>query len=95
MSQPVNRDLAALPPDGGGAVAVPPDDAAWAALVARRPWQGVYAVVSTGIACRFGCLSRRPLRANVRLFATLGDAARAGFRPCRRCLRDARSENSR
>lgn len=48
----------------------------------------VYAVRTTGIYCRPGCPSRRPLRANVAFFAN-GDAARAvGFRPCRRCNPD-------
>jgi len=63
----------------------PPDAAAWAALVARAPRSGVYAVASTGIFCRFGCPARRPLRANVRVFAAPGAAVAAGYRACRRC----------
>lgn len=73
----------------------PPDAAAWAALEARESRPGIYAVTTTGIACRFGCPSRRPLRRNVRLFGTLAEALAAGFRPCRRCLRDASAGNSR
>lgn len=61
------------------------DDAGWAALLARAPAPGVYAVITTGIACRFGCASRAPLRQNVRFFASLAEAEAAGFRPCLRC----------
>ena len=44
-----------------------------------------YAVTTTGVVCRPGCASRRPLRANVRFFSTVEQALSAGFRPCRRC----------
>ncbi len=44
-----------------------------------------YAVTTTGVFCRPGCASRRPLRANVRFFSTVEQALSAGFRPCRRC----------
>ena len=60
--------------------------AAWKQLVTRDPIaQFVYGVTTTGVFCRPGCASRRPLRANVRFFATAGDALAAGFRPCQRC----------
>jgi AraC family transcriptional regulator of adaptative response/methylated-DNA-[protein]-cysteine methyltransferase len=42
-------------------------------------------VVTTGIYCRPSCPSRRPLRRNVRFYATAEEAERAGLRPCRRC----------
>jgi len=45
----------------------------------------VYAVTSTGIFCRPTCPSRRPLRGNVRFFATTAEAEIAGFRACQRC----------
>jgi AraC family transcriptional regulator of adaptative response/methylated-DNA-[protein]-cysteine methyltransferase len=48
----------------------------------------VYAVSSTGIYCRPGCSSRRPLRRNVEYFATPSDAVSAGYRACRRCRPD-------
>ncbi|CAN5149117.1 bifunctional DNA-binding transcriptional regulator/O6-methylguanine-DNA methyltransferase Ada [soil metagenome] len=48
----------------------------------------VYAVRTTGIYCRPGCGSRRPLRKNVRFFALPAEAEMAGFRPCRRCRPD-------
>jgi AraC family transcriptional regulator of adaptative response/methylated-DNA-[protein]-cysteine methyltransferase len=48
----------------------------------------VYAVSSTGIYCRPGCSSRRPLRRNVEYFATPSDATEAGYRACRRCRPD-------
>ena len=45
----------------------------------------VYAVRSTGIFCRPTCPSRRPRRKLVEFFSTAADAARAGYRPCKRC----------
>jgi AraC family transcriptional regulator of adaptative response/methylated-DNA-[protein]-cysteine methyltransferase len=63
----------------------PPQEADWSALLARLPYRGVYAVKTTGIACRFGCPSRRPLRRNVEIFDNLTDAIAAGYRPCLRC----------
>jgi AraC family transcriptional regulator of adaptative response/methylated-DNA-[protein]-cysteine methyltransferase len=61
-------------------------DAAWEKLLARDTQaRFVYAVMTTGVFCRPSCASRRPLRANVRFFATPDAAQAAGFRPCRRC----------
>lgn len=48
----------------------------------------VYAVTTTGIYCRAGCASRRPLRANVEFFSTVEEARSLGYRPCKRCLPD-------
>ena len=59
--------------------------AEWADLTARRPRSEIYAVITTGIACRFGCPSRLPLRQNLRLFDSLPAAQAAGYRPCLRC----------
>ncbi len=42
-------------------------------------------VTSTGIYCRPVCPASTPRRKNVRFFAHAAAAARAGFRPCRRC----------
>ncbi|CAN5667628.1 trifunctional transcriptional activator/DNA repair protein Ada/methylated-DNA--[protein]-cysteine S-methyltransferase [soil metagenome] len=42
-------------------------------------------VVTTGIFCRPSCPARKPLRRNVRFFATAQQAMLAGFRACRRC----------
>ncbi len=61
-------------------------DAAWEQLLARDPRaQFIYAVTTTGVFCRPGCSSRRPLRTNVLFFATPDAARAAGFRPCLRC----------
>lgn len=61
-------------------------DLAWQQLLARdRDAAFFYGVTSTGVFCRPGCASRRPLRENVRFFATAAQAQAAGFRPCRRC----------
>lgn len=65
-----------------------PDEAVcWQAVLERdRAYDGtfVYAVRTTGIFCRPSCPARRPKRSSVRFF-TAAEAARAGFRPCRRC----------
>lgn len=61
-------------------------DTAWRQLVARdRSAEFLYGVTTTGVFCRPGCASRRPLRANVRFFRTVAEAQAAGFRPCQRC----------
>lgn len=66
----------------------PGPDTMWAAFLARDPrWDGrfVTAVRTTGIFCRPTCTCRKPLRRNVRFFRDAAAAARAGFRPCKRC----------
>jgi AraC family transcriptional regulator of adaptative response/methylated-DNA-[protein]-cysteine methyltransferase len=61
-------------------------EAAWRQLLARDPAAAFfYAVTTTGVFCRPGCGSRRPLRANVRFFPSADEARAAGFRPCQRC----------
>jgi len=44
-----------------------------------------YGVVTTGVYCRPGCPSRRPLRANTVFFETIAAAEAAGLRACKRC----------
>jgi AraC family transcriptional regulator of adaptative response/methylated-DNA-[protein]-cysteine methyltransferase len=44
-----------------------------------------YGVKSTGVYCRPSCPSRRPRRAVVEYFDRAAEAARAGYRACRRC----------
>jgi AraC family transcriptional regulator, regulatory protein of adaptative response / methylated-DNA-[protein]-cysteine methyltransferase len=51
----------------------------------------IYAVTTTGIYCRPGCGSRRPLRKNVEFYFTPLEAARAGYRSCKRCTPDQTS----
>lgn len=66
-------------------------DLYWRAVERRDPHLDgvfVYAVRTTGVFCRPGCPSRRPLRANVEFFASSAHAAQAGFRPCQRCHPD-------
>lgn len=66
-------------------------DARYAALAARDAAADgafVYAVASTGIACRPSCPAPTPRRDRVRVFETVADALAAGFRPCRRCRPD-------
>jgi AraC family transcriptional regulator, regulatory protein of adaptative response / methylated-DNA-[protein]-cysteine methyltransferase len=59
---------------------------AWQQIVARdRNASFVYGVTTTGVFCKPGCSSRRPLQANVRIFRTADEAQAAGFRPCKKC----------
>jgi AraC family transcriptional regulator of adaptative response/methylated-DNA-[protein]-cysteine methyltransferase len=63
---------------------------AWRQLLSRDPAATFfYAVSTTGVFCRPGCASRRPLRANVRFFHSVEEAYAAGFRPCKRCKPNA------
>jgi AraC family transcriptional regulator, regulatory protein of adaptative response / methylated-DNA-[protein]-cysteine methyltransferase len=67
------------------------DSTRWRAVVdrdSRADGSFVYAVRSTGIYCRPTCPSRRPRREQVEFFPAGSDAARAGYRPCRRCRPD-------
>lgn len=62
------------------------ENRAWQQLCDRdRSARFFYAVTTTGVFCRPECKSRRPLRENVRFFATQAEAQTAGFRPCQRC----------
>lgn len=59
---------------------------AWQQLLSRDSAAAFfYGVTTTGVFCRPGCKSRRPLRANVRFFRSAEAARAAGFRPCKRC----------
>jgi AraC family transcriptional regulator of adaptative response/methylated-DNA-[protein]-cysteine methyltransferase len=69
----------------GSAFAIDPETA-WKQVLSRDPATAFfYAVTTTGVFCRPGCASRRPLRANVRFFGSAEEADAAGFRPCKRC----------
>jgi AraC family transcriptional regulator of adaptative response/methylated-DNA-[protein]-cysteine methyltransferase len=50
-------------------------------------YDGVFylGVRTTGIFCRPSCPARKPQPRNVEFFITPDDAARAGYRPCKRC----------
>ena len=65
------------------------DEAACWEAVCRRDaaWDGrvFFGVLTTGVFCRPSCAARRPLRRNVRFYATPAEARRDGLRPCRRC----------
>ena len=74
------------------------DDSRWAAVVARdKALDGkfVYSVATTGVYCRPGCASRRPLRENVRFHASCAQAEAAGFRACKRCTPNAAPRDTR
>ena len=69
-------------------------ETAWQQLLARDPAAlFLYAVTTTGVFCRPTCSSRRPLRTNVRFFASAEAARAAGFRACMRCKPDAAGVN--
>ncbi len=64
------------------------DDRKWDAIVRCDPiFDGrfIYAVKTTGIACRPSCKSKTPQRANVEIFPHYAAAATRGYRPCKRC----------
>jgi len=48
----------------------------------------VYGVETTKVFCRPSCKSRIPKRKNVRFFDDAEQAAKSGFRPCKRCRPD-------
>jgi len=63
-------------------------DKCWAAVESRdasADGSFFYGVVTTGVYCRPGCPSRRPLRANTVFFETIAAAEAAGLRACKRC----------
>jgi AraC family transcriptional regulator, regulatory protein of adaptative response / methylated-DNA-[protein]-cysteine methyltransferase len=62
-------------------------DECWAAVESRDAANGsfFYGVVTTGVYCRPGCSSRRPLRINTLFFETTAAAEAAGLRACKRC----------
>ena len=60
----------------------------WQAVLQRDAQQDrifYFGVVTTGVYCRPSCAARRPLRENVRFYASPDDAERDGLRACRRC----------
>lgn len=60
----------------------------WQAVVAKDGAAAdrfVYAVRTTGIYCRPGCPSRRPLRQNIEFFDSPELAEQRGYRPCKKC----------
>ncbi len=60
----------------------------WQAVLERdAAFDGAFyfGVLTTGVFCRPTCKSRRPLRRNVRFFATAAEAQNAGLRACLRC----------
>jgi AraC family transcriptional regulator of adaptative response/methylated-DNA-[protein]-cysteine methyltransferase len=62
-----------------------PDELLWQTVLNRRPGEFLYAVTTMGVYCRPVCPSPRPLRKNVRFFASPTQAEAAGFRACKRC----------
>jgi AraC family transcriptional regulator of adaptative response/methylated-DNA-[protein]-cysteine methyltransferase len=67
---------------------------AWKQVCARdKTARFFYAVTTTGVFCRPACKSRRPLRENIRFYATEAAAQGAGFRACKRCKPTASPSN--
>ncbi|MEP7184481.1 MAG: bifunctional DNA-binding transcriptional regulator/O6-methylguanine-DNA methyltransferase Ada [Rhodanobacter sp.] len=66
-------------------------DPRWAAVRAHDAHADgtfFYSVRTTGVYCRPGCAARSPRPENVQFHASVTDAERAGFRPCKRCKPD-------
>jgi AraC family transcriptional regulator, regulatory protein of adaptative response / methylated-DNA-[protein]-cysteine methyltransferase len=66
-------------------------DARWTAVVKRDAAADgtfFYSVRTTGVYCRPSCGARTPRPENVGFHATVEDARRAGYRPCKRCKPD-------
>jgi AraC family transcriptional regulator of adaptative response/methylated-DNA-[protein]-cysteine methyltransferase len=66
----------------------------WNAIVAKPAEADgafVFAVRTTGVACRPTCRARLPRRDNVEFFESIADAKEAGYTPCRRCRPDGPS----
>jgi AraC family transcriptional regulator, regulatory protein of adaptative response / methylated-DNA-[protein]-cysteine methyltransferase len=64
------------------------DNACWEAVLGRDRTQDgrfYFGVTTTGVYCRPSCPARRPLRENVRFYATPEAAERDGLRACLRC----------
>ncbi|HEX4262569.1 MAG TPA: bifunctional DNA-binding transcriptional regulator/O6-methylguanine-DNA methyltransferase Ada [Acetobacteraceae bacterium] len=61
------------------------DNRRWQSVIRREAGDFLYGVATMGVYCRPGCPSPRPLRRNVRFFASAAEAEAAGFRACRRC----------
>lgn len=64
------------------------ESACWQAVTARdASLDGCFffGVLTTGVFCKPSCAARRPLRRNVRFYASPAEAERDGLRPCRRC----------
>ncbi len=59
--------------------------------------QFVYAVKTTGVFCRPSCKARPARPENIVFYDTATEAARAGYRPCKRCqpLRDCTADTVR
>jgi AraC family transcriptional regulator, regulatory protein of adaptative response / methylated-DNA-[protein]-cysteine methyltransferase len=67
---------------------LPDFEVMYEAALRRDPvFDGIFFVCvrSTKVFCRPTCSARNPRRENVEFVATSTEAARAGYRPCRRC----------
>lgn len=72
-------------------LAIPSRHEMFTAVDDRNPsFDGVffYGVITTGVFCKPSCPSRPAHRDNVRFFGSAEEAARSGFRPCKRCKPD-------
>jgi len=66
-------------------------DPRWTAILTRdasRDGSFFYSVKTTGVFCRPSCAARQPNPKNVAFHASIIEAERAGFRPCKRCKPD-------
>lgn len=71
-----------------GLSSLPPRNQMVRAFLRRAPdSEGLFyaAVSTTGVFCRPTCPARKPHPRHVEFFASVGEALRAGYRPCKRC----------
>ncbi len=67
------------------------DNEKWQAVInCDKSYDGIffYGVRTTGIFCRPSCRAKNPARENVVFFATVEQAIKKGFRPCKKCRPD-------
>lgn len=73
------------------------EEACWEGMLTRdTQLDGMFvcAIRSTGIYCRPSCPARKPKRENVIFFPTPEEAAKAGFRACKRCQPDEQASDA-
>jgi len=81
--------------ESGTQLAFSTDDQRWFALRNRdeaADGRFVYSVATTGVFCRPNCPSKLPRREHVSFYETSAAARRAGFRPCKRCQPEGKSQ---
>src|SRR6266567_7335446 len=83
-----NKTMSATPRIKPASHSFRTDEQKWQAVLERdsaADEQFYYSVRTTGVYCRPSCAARVARRENVRFHATIAEAEKCGFRPCKRC----------